>query len=56
MRTIDDGNLWLRSLKLVGMKPLSERDENLPVGLSGKHQESLVGMKPLSERDENLAH
>ena len=37
----------------VGMKPLSERDENTPVsGLSLKPR-NLVGMKPLSERDEN---
>jgi len=38
----------------VGMKPLSERDEN--PGDRGSHQILLpsVGMKPLSERDENL--
>jgi len=42
--------------KLVGMKPLSERDEN-----SGHLYRNTpnycvqVGMKPLSERDENVA-
>ena len=52
---IDDGNLWLRSLKLVGMKPLSERDENPSRTIVDKHLTYYVGMKPLSERDENPA-
>jgi len=39
--------------RLVGMKPLSERDENL-LNISLKLPvPSGVGMKPLSERDEN---
>ena len=37
----------------VGMKPLSERDEN-PIAKVGRTDCGLsVGMKPLSERDEN---
>ena len=38
----------------VGMKPLSERDENFPRDFSGNSVNVPVGMKPLSERDENL--
>jgi len=37
----------------VGMKPLSERDENNPTLRPGRVKLLLVGMKPLSERDEN---
>jgi len=45
--------LEMHALLLVGMKPLSERDEN-PVSLV-HFTVTLepVGMKPLSERDEN---
>jgi len=38
----------------VGMKPLSERDENLPIKPLKPTTKSQVGMKPLSERDENI--
>ena len=38
---------------MVGMKPLSERDENLPELIVCLNASNLVGMKPLSERDEN---
>jgi len=38
---------------LVGMKPLSERDENLAICDSMLLTINFVGMKPLSERDEN---
>jgi len=39
---------------LVGMKPLSERDENVSTGIRETFSGILpVGMKPLSERDEN---
>jgi len=37
----------------VGMKPLSERDENSISSVSFKSHRNSVGMKPLSERDEN---
>ena len=37
----------------VGMKPLSERDENNCSGNGTYHCTYVVGMKPLSERDEN---
>jgi len=39
---------------LVGMKPLSERDENLSLKPRNLLDLTTVGMKPLSERDENL--
>jgi len=40
---------------VVGMKPLSERDENPQRDRFEINQASLcVGMKPLSERDENV--
>jgi len=43
---------WI-SFNIVGMKPLSERDENnLFKKLISTYSMS-VGMKPLSERDEN---
>ena len=42
-----------QSYKRVGMKPLSERDENLITVLALPTRLILVGMKPLSERDEN---
>ena len=38
---------------LVGMKPLSERDENNVSNVCCIHNYYRVGMKPLSERDEN---
>ncbi|MGB4751236.1 MAG: hypothetical protein WBH60_01215 [Fervidobacterium sp.] len=38
----------------VGMKPLSERDENKIMCLGPSYYFLPVGMKPLSERDENL--
>jgi len=37
----------------VGMKPLSERDENNYTGFWFYPETVKVGMKPLSERDEN---
>jgi len=40
--------------EFVGMKPLSERDENNSPTLCGTAPPLHVGMKPLSERDENL--
>jgi len=42
------------SIILVGMKPLSERDENHGGGAEFHISSSIVGMKPLSERDENF--
>ncbi len=41
-------------LKVVGMKLLSERDENYVYLLLGYHFLFCVGMKLLSERDENI--
>jgi len=38
----------------VGMKPLSERDENHVLRRKLPYTHLHVGMKPLSERDENL--
>jgi len=38
----------------VGMKPLSERDENKKGKYYLPFLEKYVGMKPLSERDENI--
>jgi len=38
---------------MVGMKPLSERDENPRQNQTPGPLLLLVGMKPLSERDEN---
>jgi len=44
----------LRAISLyVGMKPLSERDENLGNRANDGFSTIIVGMKPLSERDEN---
>jgi len=37
------------------MKPLSERDENIPNLRNETSISFIVGMKPLSERDENFA-
>jgi len=39
--------------RVVGMKPLSERDENLFQFPYSTIISKYVGMKPLSERDEN---
>jgi len=53
MRT---GNLaaWTPAItSYVGMKPLSERDENKVKATFTSGTQILVGMKPLSERDEN---
>jgi len=54
MRTL----ILLRNLKIrvksVGMKPLSERDENFTTGNVHPSISIEVGMKPLSERDENF--
>jgi len=38
---------------VVGMKPLSERDENCYFPENSSYDGECVGMKPLSERDEN---
>ena len=38
---------------IVGMKPLSERDENQAIIDLFLRNMQIVGMKPLSERDEN---
>ncbi len=40
----------------VGMKPLSERDENNIGQCNAYGLAFYVGMKPLSERDENLIY
>jgi len=54
MRTPRDTNNLTVGIPDVGMKPLSERDENVN---KKRHQGCatplMVGMKPLSERDEN---
>ena len=48
------GLLLKSHLQLVGMKLLSERDENV-ISITADSGLSLnVGMKPLSERDENF--
>jgi len=43
----------LEQIQHVGMKPLSERDENLVSLAAASAIAFTVGMKPLSERDEN---
>ncbi len=54
MRTwVTTGNIKKRECS-VGMKPLSERDENSVHLFLLKYLFNLVGMKPLSERDENF--
>jgi len=53
MRTSLVSSLKNNPSLIVGMKPLSERDENHPVTGSIWSEKALVGMKPLSERDEN---
>jgi len=44
---------WRLNINRVGMKPLSERDENSSLHVGTSNTNSTVGMKPLSERDEN---
>jgi len=53
MRTSGCRYYNIRPESSVGMKPLSERDENLIFFLETSITEDSVGMKPLSERDEN---
>jgi len=54
MRTVCNRHLFQCQCLLVGMKPLSERDENID-NINGDSCVACgkVGMKPLSERDEN---
>jgi len=54
MRTRNPQNLRINANCVVGMKPLSERDENNLFNLFKNFNNSTVGMKPLSERDENF--
>ncbi len=44
----------MHHLQTVGMKPLSERDENYSYCWYAKELITHVGMKPLSERDEKV--
>ena len=54
MRTFNRYDLRSFNNATVGMKPLSERDENHEEEIGRiLYQEVIVGMKPLSERDEN---
>jgi len=53
MRTYYSETLHRHNRYVVGMKPLSERDENLHDKRGPGKIRRLVGMKPLSERDEN---
>ena len=53
MRTFSFNNIFRHTISAVGMKPLSERDENSSVIFVIRNINELVGMKPLSERDEN---
>jgi len=53
MRTGIDQIFLAHNHTPVGMKPLSERDENLAEFHQVPTKNSWVGMKPLSERDEN---
>jgi len=55
MRTAISGSPSQDITSFVGMKPLSERDENSSSVRDATHAlASRVGMKPLSERDENI--
>ncbi len=55
MRTKPVENAMDKLNDTVGMKPLSERDENSTAWVHVNPKRSkTVGMKPLSERDENL--
>ena len=54
MRTSNIGLIYYHHRSIVGMKPLSERDENVNWVTTGNIKKGrVVGMKPLSERDEN---
>jgi len=53
MRTGIDQICLLHNHTPVGMKPLSERDENPNLARLTLTSLIKVGMKPLSERDEN---
>jgi len=53
MRTPKSTSTWRGTTSFVGMKPLSERDENTSFPEHSITTKTLVGMKPLSERDEN---
>ena len=53
MRTNNSASLRLSKNFIVGMKPLSERDENFAAIAFTIAEVFFVGMKPLSERDEN---
>jgi len=56
MRTLFLTGFLISFVPGVGMKPLSERDENLVLIRTLTLLENKeVGMKPLSERDENFA-
>jgi len=54
MRTLVAGSYFFFTCFSVGMKPLSERDENFLLHRFLSLQVLVVGMKPLSERDENF--
>jgi len=56
MRTNNLYESILIVLIYVGMKPLSERDENREHHVVPFLNHNTVGMKPLSERDENDVH
>ena len=53
MRTFVTSTTKALFITLVGMKPLSERDENKSLIKLILICLIIVGMKPLSERDEN---
>jgi len=53
MRTTKNSASCVSNAPIVGMKPLSERDENFLLWLLRNISSLSVGMKPLSERDEN---
>jgi len=53
MRTVPTKRTWYHLRRTVGMKPLSERDENESPTCVPYPYSICVGMKPLSERDEN---
>ena len=55
MRTLTYISGSLTGSKDVGMKPLSERDENKYIPSLARLTVISVGMKPLSERDENFS-
>jgi len=53
MRTVYCKSKKIKKKIRVGMKPLSERDENFRSIARAWANHARVGMKPLSERDEN---